>query len=49
MNGTLWGQDVWRDVWVCVRGPQADPVFLAPAYEALASPDNQEKDDLAWV
>ena len=49
MNKPLWGQDMWKDIWVHLQEPSAVlTVFHIPAHEALTAPGNQEADVLAW-
>ena len=45
INKPLWGQDIWRDIWVHLQEPQAVLiVFHVPAHKALTPPGNQEAD-----
>lgn len=50
MNKPLWGQDMWKDVWVHLQKPEAVlTVFHIPAHKVLTPSDNQEPDVLAGV
>lgn len=41
MNKPLWGQVVWKDIWVYLQEPEAVlTVFHSPAHKALTSPGN---------
>ena len=50
MSGSLWSQNVWRDLWVHLQ--EAETVFIVfcvLAHNALTHPGNQEADALAQV
>lgn len=45
INKPLWGQDIWKDIWVHLQEPQAVLiVFHVPAHKALTPSGNQEAD-----
>ena len=46
----LWGQDMWKDTWVCLQGAAAIlTVFHILAYKVLTLPGNREADALGRV
>lgn len=50
MNGPLWDQDVWRDIWVPLQEHEAVlTVFHIPAHKALTHPINQGAGALVWI
>ena len=50
MNKPLSGQDMWKDIWVCLKEPEAIlTVFHILAYKALIPLGNKEADTLALV
>lgn len=50
MNKPLWGQDMWKDIWVHRQEPEAVlMVFHFSAYKALTPPGDQEADALVLL
>ena len=48
MKKTLWGQDMWKDIWVHLQEPEAIlAAFHVPAYKELTFPGNHKADALA--
>ena len=50
VNKPLWGQDMWKDIWVCLQEPEAVlTLFQLPAHKVLTPLGNQEVSALAQV
>lgn len=49
MNKSLWGQDMWEDIWVYLQEPDVVfTLFHVPAHKALTFSGNLKTDILVW-
>lgn len=48
INKSLWGQEMWKDIWAHLQEPEADlVVFHISVHKAYIFPVNQEADALS--